>query len=59
MFDSNCPPMPDGAQLPLVFVNDKIVINGGKISVPLLRQNIEKILDKEKVYIGVKADDGL
>ncbi len=49
LFDADCPPMPSGAQLPLVLVNSEVTINGGKISVPVLRRKIESILEKQTV----------
>jgi hypothetical protein len=52
LFDSGCPPMPDGAQLPLVLVNGEIVSSGAKISIPLIRQKIEMVLSHELVRPG-------
>jgi len=45
--DPECPPMPPGAQLPLVLVNGDVLTSGGKISVPVIRCKIEDILKKE------------
>ena len=47
LFDVDCPAMPDGAQLPVVLVNGETTINGGKISIPAIRQKIESLLEKE------------
>ncbi|MDP2995273.1 MAG: hypothetical protein Q8N46_09165, partial [Anaerolineales bacterium] len=47
LFDPACPPMPPGAQLPLVLVNGEVLSSGGKISVPVIRCKIEVILKKE------------
>lgn len=47
LFDAECPPMPENAQLPLVLVEGEAVISGGKISVPVLRRKIESILEKQ------------
>ena len=47
LLDPACPPMPSGAQLPLVLVNREVLISGGKISVPIIRRKIESILKKE------------
>lgn len=47
LFDADCPPMPSGAQLPLVSVNGEVTINGGKISIPVIRRKVESILEKE------------
>ncbi len=43
LFDSDCPPLPDGTQLPLVLLNDEVLSNGGKISVPTIRKRIEAL----------------
>lgn len=40
LFDANCPPIPTGAQLPLVLVNFEVLSSGGKISVPAIRRHI-------------------
>jgi disulfide oxidoreductase YuzD len=42
LFDADCPPMPAGAQLPLVMVAGEVVSSGGKISVPAIRRKIEE-----------------
>ena len=47
LFDADCPPMPNDAQLPLVLVNNEVVSSGGKISVPVLRRKIESIMEKQ------------
>ena len=49
LFETDCPKMPAEAQLPLVFVNGEVTINGGKISIPLLRRKIEEVLVKAVV----------
>jgi len=36
-----CPPMPPGAQLPLVLVNSQVLSSGGKLSVPAIRKRLE------------------
>lgn len=46
LFDADCPSMPTGAQLPLVFVNGEEIINGGKMNVPLIRRKIESIKEQ-------------
>lgn len=45
LFDANCPPMPAGAQLPLVLVNGEVVSSGGKIAVPVIRRKVEIVLE--------------
>ncbi len=45
LFDPACPPLPDGAQLPVVIINGKVVSCGGKISVPVIRKHLEDIGD--------------
>ncbi len=47
LFDADCPPMPASAQLPLVLVEDEVVISGGKISIPVIRSKVEEMLQKE------------
>ena len=41
LFDADCPALPDGAQLPLVLLNDEVLSSGGKISVPAIRKRLE------------------
>ncbi len=41
LFDPACPPLPPGVQLPVVMINDEIISNGGKISVPAIRKHLE------------------
>ena len=43
LFDAGCPPIPAGAQLPLVLVNGEILSNGSKISVPLIRRQVDAL----------------
>lgn len=43
LFDADCPPLPPGAQLPLVLVNDRVVTSGGKLSVPAIRRVVEAL----------------
>jgi hypothetical protein len=47
LFDADCPPVPPGSELPLVFVNSGVVISGGKISISVIRSKITAILEKE------------
>ena len=47
LFDVDCPSMPNEAQLPVVLVNGETTINGGKISVPVIRRKIESLLETE------------
>ena len=47
LFDADCPPVPTGSELPLVLVNNGVVISGGKISIPVIRSEITAILEKE------------
>lgn len=49
LFDADCPPIPDNAQLPLVLVEGEVISMGGKISMPLIRQKIEILMNKETV----------
>lgn len=43
LFDPACPPLPPGAQLPLVLVSGEVLSNGGKISVPAIRRRLETL----------------
>ncbi len=47
LFYADCPPMPANSQLPLVLVEDEVVISGGKISIPIIRRKVEEMLQKE------------
>ncbi len=47
LFDSDCPALPDGAQLPLVLVADEVLSSGGKISMPAIRRKVESIMVRE------------
>ena len=47
LFDADCPPMPPGAQLPLVLIEGEVASSGGKISVPILRRRVEEVIEKE------------
>lgn len=44
LFDPACPPIPPGAQLPLVLVNGELFTSGGKISTPNLRRHLEALV---------------
>ncbi|MBW6465905.1 MAG: hypothetical protein K0B06_05335 [Brevefilum sp.] len=44
LFDPECPTFPAESQLPVVFVGEKLVSSGGKISIPLIRQEIEALI---------------
>ena len=43
LFDPACPPLPSDAKLPVVLVNDEVLINGGKISMPSIRQRLQEL----------------
>ena len=43
LFEPDCPPLPEGAQLPLVFVNDDVLSSGGKLSMPAIRKRLEAL----------------
>lgn len=43
LFELDRPPLPEGAQLPLVLVNGRVLSSGGKISIPALRRRIEEM----------------
>jgi hypothetical protein len=53
LFDAGCPIIPPGVQLPLVLVNGQMLSNGGKISVPLIRKQVDALRagrSKQRVY---------
>ena len=43
LFDLDCPALPENSQLPVVFVNEALISQGGKISIPLIRKKIKEI----------------
>lgn len=43
LFEADCPPIPSGAQLPLVLVNGQVLSSGAKVSVPLIRKHVEEL----------------
>lgn len=43
LFEPDCPSLPEGAQLPLVFVNDDVLSSGGKLSMPAIRKRLEAL----------------
>ncbi len=40
LFDPDCPPLPDNAQLPLVLINGVVITNGGKLSMPAISRHL-------------------
>jgi hypothetical protein len=44
LFDADCPPLPQGAQLPVVFVAGELFSSGEKISVPGIRKVVERLI---------------
>jgi hypothetical protein len=43
LFDPDCPALPSNAQLPIVLINNEVLINGGKISMPSIRQRLQEL----------------
>jgi hypothetical protein len=41
LFDPACPSLPPASQLPVVYINGKVISSGGKISIPLIRKEID------------------
>ncbi len=41
LFDSDCPKLPEDAQLPVVLVDGRVIIAGGKISIPVIRRYLD------------------
>jgi hypothetical protein len=48
LFDPACPPLPTGAQLPVVYINDELFSSGGKINGPAIRRQIEAVTQTSK-----------
>ena len=48
LFDPECPTFSPESQLPLVMVNEKVVSSGGKVSIPLIRHEIESLISLSK-----------
>ena len=44
LFDPACPPVPPGAQLPLVYIGDELFSSGGKLNGPAIRRRIEALI---------------
>ncbi len=44
LLDPDCPSFPKGCTLPVVLINQQLVSNGGKISIPLIRQHLETLI---------------
>jgi hypothetical protein len=42
-FEPDCPPLPEGAQLPLVLVNGEVLSSDGKLSMPAIRKRLEAL----------------
>lgn len=43
LFDADCPPLPPGAQLPLVLVSDSVLSSGGKLNMPAISRAVEAL----------------
>jgi len=43
LFDPACPPLPPGAQLPLILVHGEVLSSGGKIAIPVIRKRLESL----------------
>ncbi len=41
LFDPQCPALPNKAELPVVIIDDTVLSNGEKISIPQIRKHIE------------------
>lgn len=54
LFDPACPPIPRGAELPLVLVEGEVLTSGGKLSLPHIRRAVEARL-AEPVAVGDRA----
>jgi len=46
LLDPDCPSFPEGCTLPVVLINQQLVSSGGKISIPLIRQQLETLIGR-------------
>lgn len=44
LFDTDCPSLPNHAQLPLVLIDGQILSSGGKLPLPAIRRRIEALI---------------
>lgn len=51
LFDPDCPPLPPEARLPFILVDGEVLINGGKISVPMIRKRLQVMGVKPKLHL--------
>ena len=42
LFERGCQSLPEGAQLPMVLLNSRVVSSGEKISIPVIRKRLEE-----------------
>lgn len=47
IFDSNCPPLPPQAQLPIIKVGEQVLSMGEKLSMPRIREQIDSFLSHQ------------
>jgi len=43
LYDPACPPLPPGAQLPVIMVAGETLSSGGKVAMPLIRRRLEAL----------------
>jgi len=43
LFDANGPKLPKDARLPVVMINSEVICMGEKISIPLIKKNLESL----------------
>lgn len=48
LLDPDTPPLPAGAQLPVVFVNGDVLDTGGKINMSVIRRRVQEVLNEEE-----------
>jgi hypothetical protein len=41
--DADCPPVPPGAQIPVILVDGEPINSGGKVSIPAIRIRLEEL----------------
>lgn len=43
LFDPDCPTIPASSQLPLVLIDGNVIVNGGKLSIPMICKHLESL----------------
>ena len=57
LLEANCPPLPLGAQLPLVLVDGEVLSSGGKLSIPAIGRRLEELGLRRQPATVISRDD--